>query len=257
MKYSVADKIIFKKKFKKNIVKRYLDNLYVSARFINDSNILNLLEKNPKAQVIDLGCDDGNFSKFIADKVGTKNISGLDIVENRLSLAKKVGIKTIKGDLNKKFSIKNNSFDVVHANQVIEHVTDLDNFISEIQRILKPGGYAIISTENASSWCNIFASIMGWQIFSLTNFSKKSWGLGNPLAIHSGESTELSSWTHKTILNIMGLKSFFEVYDFKVEEIKGAGYFPLPGSLGKIDKIHAHFMTFKVRKNKRPKSSSL
>ena len=30
---------------------------------------------------------------------------------------------------------------------------------TELYRILKPGGYMIISTENASSWCNIFASI--------------------------------------------------------------------------------------------------
>ena len=123
-----------------------------------------------------------------------------------------------------------------------------DNFLSELHRILKVGGYAVISTENASSWCNIFASLLGWQIFSLTNFSQRAQGIGNPLAIHKGDNNHFDSWNHVRIYNIRGLKEYFEIFDFKVEAIRGAGYFPLPAFLGNIDKMHSHFMTFKVRK---------
>jgi SAM-dependent methyltransferase len=166
-----------------------------------------------------------------------------------MSESKGIAVKSF--DLNGKFDFENESVDVIHANQVIEHLHNSDNFVGEIYRILKKGGYAIISTENASSWCNIFASIMGWQIFSLTNFSSKKQGIGNPLALHSDAANinaDFSSWNHIRIYNIRGLKEYFEVFGFKVEEIRGAGYFPLPGWLGNIDKTHCHFMTFKVRK---------
>ena len=66
-------------------------------------------------------------------------------------------------DLNKKFPIKDNSVDVVVSDQVIEHLTDVvDNFVKEIFRILKPEGYAVISTENLSSWNNLFALLFGY-----------------------------------------------------------------------------------------------
>lgn len=248
MNYSKASDFIFSGKT--NNLKKIVENQYVNARFLNDNNLIKLLEINKNAKLVDLGCDDGNFTIYLANKIKTKNIYGVDVITKRLELAHKRGIKTIKFDLNKKFLLDDNFFDVVCANQVIEHLTDIDNFVEEIYRILKPNGYALISTENASSWSNIFASIMGWQIFSLTNFSRKKWGLGNPLALHRGEKGEFHFWTHKTILNIRGLKELFNLYNFKVEAVKGAGYFPLPSILGNIDKTHSHFLTFKIRKKK-------
>lgn len=139
-------------------------------------------------------------------------------------------------------------FDVIHSNQVIEHLYNSDNFLSEIYRILKPDGCAIISTENASSWCNILASILGWQIFSLTNFSSRKQGIGNPLALHKDDKQNLESWNHIRIYSIRGLKEYLEAFGFKVEKIKGAGYFPLPAIFGDFDKTHCHFMTFKIKK---------
>lgn len=251
MRYSVAADVIFKnREFTVNPLKRYLNNLYTNARILNDSQIIELIKPNSKAQLLDLGCDDGKLTGFLGKKLRSKNIWGLDKVDERLKIAKKSGIKTVKADIEKKLPFKDSTFDIITANQVIEHVTNLDHFISEISRILKPGGYTIISTENASSWCNIFASIMGWQIFSLTNFSSKKWGLGNPFALHQDDKSIYTEWTHKTILNISGLKDLLELYGFQIVEVRGSGYFPLPNRLGKMDKIHAHFMTFKARKRK-------
>lgn len=151
-------------------MKKIIERIYTNAVNQNHRNILRMLEKNKKAYFLDLGCDDGALTISMAQKIGTKNIHGVEIVKERIAMATKRSVKVKKFDLNSKFIFKNNSFDVVHANQVIEHLYNSDNFISEIFRLLKPRGYAIISTENASSWCNIFASVMGWQIFSLTNF---------------------------------------------------------------------------------------
>lgn len=222
--------------------------MYARASALNIKNIQGLLEPNPAAALLDVGCDDGTLTLKLAKIIGTSNISGVEIVPDQAEKAARYNIKVKSFDLNDKFDWPDNTFDVVHANQVIEHLYNSDNFLSEIYRTLKPDGYAIISTENASSWCNIFASVMGWQIFSLTNISTKKRNIGNPLAIHRDEQPAPPSWNHVRIYNWRGLKELLEAHSLIVEQAAGAGYFPLPAFLGNIDKIHAHFMTFKARK---------
>lgn len=229
-------------------MKNFLGRIYSNAVDLNHRNIEDSLEKSSQASFLDLGCDDGIVTKKMAEKIGTKDIYGVEIVEERIQKAIQNGVKVKNFDLNGKFDFEDDSIDVIHANQVIEHLYDTDTFLSEIYRVLKPGGYIVISTENASSWCNIFASMMGWQIFSLTNFSSKKPGIGNPFSIHKDDSY-LDSWNHVRIYNIRGLKEYFEVFGFKVESIRGAGYFPFFGFLGDVDKTHGHFMTFKCRKS--------
>jgi len=53
-----------------------------------------------------------------------------------------------KNDCNfeKNLSVASNSVDVVFCKSVIEHIKDTDKFLSEIHRVLKPGGVAIILT---------------------------------------------------------------------------------------------------------------
>ncbi len=214
---------------------------------LNSDNILALFDVNKEAAFLDLGCDDGTLTIDLSKKIKTNKNYGVEIVEERAKEAEKKGIKVKKFDLNKKFEFQDNFFDCIHANQVIEHLYDSDSFLKEIYRILKKGGYAIISTENASSWCNIFASILGWQIFSLTNFSNLGAGIGNPFSLHK-ERFGTESWNHVRIYNYRGLKEYFEIAGFTVEKVQGAGYFPLPSFFGKLDKIHSHFITFKIKK---------
>ena len=229
-------------------IKSIFSNMWFRAHALNDKNIVQFLDRQEGVSIIDLGCDDGKWTAKLANKVETKDVYGVDINSDRLALAKQRGVQIIQTDLNRELPFENDMFDVVHANQVIEHVSNLDMFASEVYRILKPGGYAVISTENGSSWHNIFAAIMGWQIFSLTNLSVKSLGIGNPLAIHKGEVIDLASWTHKTIFNYRGLIDFVSTYNFKNVQVKGAGYYPFPAWFGSFDKVHSHFITVKAYK---------
>ena len=221
---------------------------YRVACTLNEENIASLLEHNPDAEFIDLGCDNGDFSLTLARQIGTKNVSGVGIVIERLALARERGMTGYAFDLNGTFDLGTEAFDVVHANQVIEHLSNSDTFLDELYRILKPGGYAVISTENASSWCNIAASVCGLQIFSLTNFSSKRTAIGNPFNLHNTDGDRIESWNHVRIYNVFGLRDYFKVVGFRVEAIRGAGYFPLPAIFGRLDYVHSHYMTFKVRK---------
>lgn len=230
------------------MLKKIFHTLFNTAMNMNRMNILALVESRPGALLLDLGCDDGGWTRKLADKMQTDKVFGVEIVRERGELAMAKNISVSFADLSGTLPYNNGDFDVIHANQVIEHVPDIDHFLEEIHRLLKPDGIAILSTENGSSWHNIFASVMGWQIFSLTNLSGKKLGIGNPLAIHRGKNDHLKSWTHKVIFNYRGLIEFCEAHGFVVEKVLGAGYYPFPSTLGKWDPRHAHFLSIRIRK---------
>ena len=44
------------------------------------------------------------------------------------------------------------SFDVIVSNQVLEHVSNLERAVSELQRVLRPGGHLILMMPTAECW---------------------------------------------------------------------------------------------------------
>ncbi len=53
-------------------------------------------------------------------------------------------------DLNKSFPFANETFDLVFSTEVIEHIESHANFISESARIIRDGGWLILTTPNTS-----------------------------------------------------------------------------------------------------------
>lgn len=222
--------------------------LYSKAAEVNQENLLNLVTRDSGASILDLGCDDGSWTTTLANRVRARHVCGVEIVPAQTTLAASRGIEVVQADLSRSLPFMDASFDMVHSNQVIEHVPDLDLFVAEAFRVLRPGGYALISTENASSWHNIAAAIMGWQIFSATNVSKLRAGLGNPLALHRGSGEIDPSWTHKTVMNYRGLVELLQAHEFVIARVLGAGYHPFPARIGRIDVRHAHFLAVRAGK---------
>ncbi len=98
-------------------------------------------------KVLDLGCRDGNFTKFYMDG---NEVIGTDIDDVALEIcSRELGIKTYHVDLNDDFPFKDASFDAVVAGEIIEHLMMPEHFIQEIQRILKTNGVFCGTTPNA------------------------------------------------------------------------------------------------------------
>ena len=157
-------------------------------------------------RLLDLGCDDGDWTMKLASVTPREGVHGVEVVEERAVAARSRGVDVVVADLAHVLPLPADTFDVIHANQVIEHVPDIDLFATEVRRLLKPGGLAIVSTENTSSWHNVFAAFCGWQMFSSTNLSGVRLGIGNPLAVHRGESDHVKTWTHKVLFSARGLR---------------------------------------------------
>ncbi|KKQ75712.1 MAG: hypothetical protein US96_C0006G0024 [Candidatus Woesebacteria bacterium GW2011_GWB1_38_5b] len=233
------------------MIKKYFDYLYKSSDLLNRSNVeksLEMLEK--KGVLLDVGCWNGEHTLRWASAVSAKQILGIETVPKAAALAGKKGIKVYIKDVNTgRWPIKNESVDYVVSTLVVEHLSNLDHFISESYRVLKKGGYTIVSTNNLSSWHNVVSIILGWSPFDISNSSEKQWSVGNPLALHVKEDLPLGkSYTHKCIYNPRWLKEWYELYGFKQTRVLGAGYYPLPPFLGNIDKVHCAFITLTFKK---------
>lgn len=244
------------------MLSKFFANVWKEAYSENTQNMISLLEENPKARVLDVGCGDGQHTLLFKQKIGCKRITGIDGLPGRVAAARKRGVEASVTDLGKKWPFPDNHFDVVVSNQVIEHLADLDNFIKEIYRILKLSGYCVISTENLSSWHNIFALILGFQDFSHHLIRKAH--VGNPLSLHFGQKTvtwsakdnsgiDDTAFPHLKILTYKSLIAIFETYNFKFVKGGGSGYYPLFGVFSKIatkvDPFHSHFIVAKIKKS--------
>jgi len=88
-------------------------------------------------------------------------------------------------------------FDYVTLDQVIEHVTDPLEFIRGVARVLKPGGFAVLSTPNAGGWgARAFGrKWINWHVpYHLQHFTRRSMKL---LAASAGlDVTTARTLTH-------------------------------------------------------------
>lgn len=211
-----------------------------------------MLDGERVQQACDLGCGNGSFIRSVVpDAVA---LSG---VENHPGVAEKArhaGLDVLEADLNQPLPYESSRFDAVFSHFVIEHIMDVDTHLSEMRRILKPGGAAIVGTENLASWHNVMALVLGQQPFTMTIALSPKKRLGNVL--QGGRFTDLGEEEspHCRVFAYQGLKDMLTYHGFIVERMAGAGLFPVPGAagnaLGRLDKWHAAFILAKIRKEK-------
>ncbi len=99
-------------------------------------------------KVLDLGCRDGVITKYFVEG---NDVTGADIDLKALEDAKNsLGIKTINFDIQSEgWPIEHNSFDVVVAGELLEHLYFPSVVIKRIGDVLKSGGVFVGSIPNA------------------------------------------------------------------------------------------------------------
>jgi SAM-dependent methyltransferase len=71
---------------------------------------------------------------------------------------------------------EDNTFDVVIANCMLYHVPDIDKAVSEVRRVLKPGGYFYAGTSGKNGILETIVDILGQDISYDNNFSLENGG---------------------------------------------------------------------------------
>lgn len=235
------------------MMRTWLKKLQEAAELENRKVILSLLEPNESASILDLGCGDGDFTLELGEEIGTKELHGIEIAEEFRGQPEKRGIKVHIADLNEVLPLDSESLDVVHANQVIEHIYKTDVCLREVYRVLRHGGYAIISTPNLAALYIIFSLVFGWQP-TASAVSDEMPHLGNPLNPSRKVRRERNypAHAHLRIFTSAALKELLQYHGFKVEKIVSVGYYPFAGKVGRffsrLDPRHSVYLTVKARK---------
>jgi ubiquinone/menaquinone biosynthesis C-methylase UbiE len=105
-----------------------------------------LSEVRPGDRALDLGCGDGRFTAALAE-AGTSAV-GADVAEAALARARSRSpefdfvLIPIDGPL----PFEDNAFELVWSSEVIEHVADTARWLSEVSRVLAPGGRLLLTT---------------------------------------------------------------------------------------------------------------
>ncbi len=99
-------------------------------------------------RVLDLGCGDGTFLEVLNQKFPQIEALGVDPNPNSVKICRVKDIEVFKNTLSK-CNLPKESFDLVTAFHVIEHLPNPNVELKELKRILKPLGYFILSTPNA------------------------------------------------------------------------------------------------------------
>lgn len=120
----------------------FFDKLFQNLRF---RRVIDLIPQ--EGILADLGCGDGDFLEYVLLKRRIAICYGVDstirpLNNNRYNCIFK------KGDLNREIPLLRESIDIVTTLAVLEHLHNPGKFITEIYRILKYGGYCILTTPS-------------------------------------------------------------------------------------------------------------
>lgn len=104
----------------------------------------------PGYRVLDVGCGPGTITLDLAERVAPGQVLGVDASAAVIADAEKrrqdVGAANVTfttGDVYR-LDHADDSFDVVHAHQVLQHLSDPVTALREMRRVLRPGGVCAI-----------------------------------------------------------------------------------------------------------------
>ena len=107
-----------------------------------------LQEVRPGDRVLDIGCGTGEFTAALA-RAGARPI-GVEVAQAAVerAAARHQGIDFRLVPIDGPLPFEDNSFELVWAGEVIEHVADTGGWLSEVRRVLVPGGRLLVSTPS-------------------------------------------------------------------------------------------------------------
>ena len=101
------------------------------------AGVLEWLAPQSGERILDLGCGDGQLTQRIA--AAGARVVGIDASPQMVEAARGRGVKADKGPA-EKLPYPDHIFDAVFSNAVLHWVREQDEMLSEVRRVLRPGG---------------------------------------------------------------------------------------------------------------------
>ncbi|HET6857393.1 MAG TPA: class I SAM-dependent methyltransferase [Streptomyces sp.] len=128
-------------------------------------------ELRPGLDVLDVGCGPGTITADLAALVAPGRVTGVDAVGDVLETARAAvaersldNVEFVVADVHA-LDFPDDSFDVVHAHQVLQHVTDPVAALREMRRVCRPGGVVAARDSDyaAMAWFPEVPALGDWQ----------------------------------------------------------------------------------------------
>ena len=131
--------------------------------------------------LLDVGCGPGTITVDLARRLAPGQVVGIDssaeIIEHAAGLAFDEGVHNVRFHVGDVYSLDfpDETFDIVHAHQVIQHVANPVAAMGEIRRVLKPGGifaardvdYGGVmvypTLQGLSQWMKVYRDVHYWN----------------------------------------------------------------------------------------------
>lgn len=159
---------------------------------------LQLFDSAPPCHVLDVAAGRGDLSRRLVNQ-------GHSVValESYVEQFNAPFASLVEGDANRTWPFADASFDAVFGIEIVEHVENPRFFLREVERVLRPGGIAIVSTPNLTTILSRFVfGITGqWDLFVNHRFR-----LRDPFDANlDGHITPLPAWLLAHHANDAGL----------------------------------------------------
>jgi 2-polyprenyl-3-methyl-5-hydroxy-6-metoxy-1,4-benzoquinol methylase len=111
---------------------------------------------------LDTGPGTGRWLHFLKSN-GSHYLAAIDISQKSLANCSHLCNKTQKANCEKdNFDFESDFFDIVISIEVLEHLRNPDNYLSEILRVTKKRGIILMSTPNISSFISRLRMLLGF-----------------------------------------------------------------------------------------------
>jgi SAM-dependent methyltransferase len=127
-----------------------LDKQFLIRFFSERIDVVKSLGLEKECRILDFGCTNGVFVKSLIDS-GYGNGFGYDIAEDLVTEGRKIGLQLFTGELENLVRERESFFDMVISYNVFEHLSSPQFVLSKLKKLLKNGGYLVISIPYINS----------------------------------------------------------------------------------------------------------
>jgi SAM-dependent methyltransferase len=168
-------------------------------------------------RVLDFGCGSGYGSDQIAQTAN--HVTAVDVAADAVAYAREQfprnNLKFLTIDPSEALPFPDGSFDVILSFQVFEHVTDTSHYLSEVRRVLAPGGQLVLITPDRST--RLLPFQRPWNRWHVHEYDKRE--LGGVLAQHFDQ------------VEVLGMTAKPEMIGFELRRCNRVKWLMLPFTL--------------------------
>jgi len=164
---------------------------------------LDLVRPLPGASYLDIGCANGVLTRVYAERIGAAKVTGVDFVD--MEMGPGIRFEQANLDTREPLPFDAASFDVVTCMETLEHLHDTDHIVSEIRRILRPNGYAILAVPRLDALLNMAMLAVGYQPPAIECSLRMRYGSPDSSPRVSGH---VSHFTRRALLELVRANGF-------------------------------------------------